>query len=57
MDSLVEETKERIGTASLLETIKVPRNLGLITERLPKANYNSGGPTLNRNASVPSRIG
>jgi hypothetical protein len=32
MDSFVEEVKE-----GLLDTIKVPRNLGQITERLPKA--------------------
>jgi hypothetical protein len=39
MDSLVEEIKE--SSIALLDTIKVPRNLGLISERLPKANYNS----------------
>lgn len=55
MDSLVEEQKE--SSLSLLDTIKVPRNLGLITERLPKANYNSSNPILQRNSSVPSRIG
>jgi hypothetical protein len=55
MDQL-EEQKEISQNVSLLDTIKVPRNLGLITERLPKANYNSN-PTLKRNSSVPSRIG
>ena len=29
------------GYDDLLGTIKVPRNLGLISERLPKPNYNS----------------
>lgn len=54
----MEESKEPVvaSSVSLLDTIKVPRNLGLITERLPKANYNSN-PTLKRNSSVPSRIG
>lgn len=53
----MEEQKEGGPTSvSLLDTIKVPRNLGLITERLPKANYNSN-PILKRNSSVPSRIG
>lgn len=37
MDSLAEEIKD----CGLLGTIKVPRNLGQITERLPKAKYNS----------------
>lgn len=27
--------------ADLLNTIKVPKNLSLLTERLPKANYES----------------
>ena len=44
MDSLAEEVKE--STVSLLDTIKVPRNLGLISERLPKANYNSNPSSL-----------
>jgi hypothetical protein len=39
MDQLTEEVKE--SPIYLLDTIKVPRNLGLISERLPKANYNS----------------
>lgn len=53
MDALVEETKE--SSMNLLDTIKVPRGgLQLITERLPKANYQR---TLRRNSSVPSRIG
>lgn len=56
MDSLVEEIKE--SSIALLDTIKVPRNLGLISERLPKANYNSNpNPVLQRNSSQPSRIG
>lgn len=54
MDQLVEEIKE--NSISLLDTIKVPRNLGMISERLPKPNYNSN-PVLQRNASQPSRIG
>jgi hypothetical protein len=53
MDSLVEEVKE--SSLSLLDTIKVPRNLGQITDRLPKANYHSS--QLQRNYSVPSRLG
>lgn len=36
MESLIEESKE-----GLIGTIKVPRNLGQITERLPKPQYNS----------------
>jgi hypothetical protein len=39
MDQLVEEIKE--NGIQLLDTIKVPRNLGMISERLPKPNYNS----------------
>jgi len=49
---MVEEFKE-----GLLDTIKVPRNLGQITDRLPKANYNSNPSILKRNSSEPSRIG
>jgi hypothetical protein len=58
MDQLVEETKGEIpSTISLLDTIKVPRNMALITDRLPKANYNSNNQGLKRINSVPSRIG
>ena len=38
-----------------MDTIKVPRNLGQITDRLPKANYNP--IALKRNSSEPNRIG
>lgn len=48
-----EESKEN----GLLNTIVVPRNLGQITERLPKAKYNSEQPILKRNSSEPSRLG
>ena len=51
MEAMIEESKE-----CLLDTIKVPRNLGQITDRLPKANYNSNH-LLKRNSSEPSRIG
>ena len=49
---MIEESKE-----GLLGTIKVPRNLGQITERLPKPQYNSEQPYLKRNSSEPNRIG
>jgi len=53
MDSLIEECKE-----GLIGTIKVPRNLGQITERLPKPQYNSNPVgALKRNSSEPGRIG
>ena len=52
MESFNEENKE-----GLLNTIKVPRNLGQITERLPKPQYNSENSALKRNSSEPSRIG
>lgn len=52
MESILEECKD-IG---LLGTIKVPRNMGQITERLPKPKY--GNPLqLKRNSSEPGRIG
>lgn len=41
----------------LIGTIRVPRNLGQITERLPAANYDSGADNmsrLNRQSSLPS---
>lgn len=50
IDSLNEENKDQ----GLLNTIKVPRNLGQITERLPKPTYES---KLKRNISEPHRIG
>lgn len=34
-----EETLEGQGFDNLLGTIKVPRNLRLLSERLPKSNY------------------
>ena len=34
-------------------TIKVPRNLGMITDRLPKSQYLSRDKGLSRNASLP----
>jgi hypothetical protein len=52
LESFNEENKE-----GLLNTIKVPRNLGQITERLPKPQYNSENSGLKRNSSEPSRIG
>ena len=52
MESLFEECKD----VGLLGTIKVPRNMGQITERLPKAKYNIPSQ-LKRNSSEPSRIG
>lgn len=53
LDLLIEESKE-----GLIGTIKVPRNLGQITERLPKPQYNSNPPQqLKRNSSEPGRIG
>ena len=42
----------------LIGTIRVPRNLGQITERLPAANYQAGGDMgsrgLNRQSSLPA---
>jgi hypothetical protein len=52
LESFNEENKE-----GLLNTIKVPRNLGQITERLPKPQYNSENSGMKRNSSEPSRIG
>eukprot|EP00347_Sterkiella_histriomuscorum_P005661 403355743 len=52
MESIIEESKE-----GLIGTIKVPRNLGQITERLPKPQYNSNPVQLKRNSSEPGRIG
>ena len=57
MDFTNEESKD-----GLLGTIKVPRNLGQITERLPKAKYHSnpnvgGGAALKRNSSEMIRGG
>lgn len=52
INSLNEENKDNGN--GLLNTIKVPRNLGQITERLPKATYES---KLKRNVSEPHRIG
>ena len=54
MDSILSPDEEE-KDISLLDTIKVPRNLGLITERLPKPNYNSN-PVIKRNGSVGSRL-
>lgn len=39
-------------SADLIGTIKVPRNLSHITERLPQSNYNER--RINRNVSLPS---
>ena len=41
---------------TLIGTIRVPRNLGQITDRLPASQYNSetGGGRLNRNSSLPA---
>lgn len=51
----IEALKEE--TESLLRTIKLPRNLGMITERLPAAQYdvnNAEQRELKRVASVQS---
>jgi hypothetical protein len=50
LEDAVEESKE-----GLLGTIKVPRNLGQITDRLPKANYDDR--KMKRISSEPGRIG
>jgi len=36
IESMKEETK------SLMNTIRLPRNLGMITERMPASQYDSG---------------
>jgi hypothetical protein len=38
---------------ALIGTIKVPRNLGLITDRLPASQYDGKEKRLSRNASLP----
>lgn len=35
----IEEQSSLESSADLLGTIRVPRNLSLLTDRLPKANY------------------
>ena len=59
MPSVVEHTSEKLEQAerdhiyqevSLLNTIRVPRDLGQITERLPKPQY---GNVMRRNKSLP----
>lgn len=49
-----EESKE----GELLNTIVMPRNIGQITDRLPKPQYNSEKSIkMKRNSSEPGRIG
>ncbi len=59
MPSILEHTSEKLEQAekdhiyqevSLLNTIRVPRDLGQITERLPKPQY---GAVMRRNKSLP----
>jgi hypothetical protein len=51
-ETLEKAEKEQVvqETISLLNTIRVPRNLGQITERLPKPQY---GNVMRRNKSLP----
>jgi len=51
-ETLEKAEKEQVvqETISLLNTIRVPRDLGQITERLPKPQY---GNVMRRNKSLP----
>lgn len=37
-----EEEELALGEMNLLGTIRVPKNMRLLTERLPKSNFDSG---------------
>ena len=39
-----------------MKTIRMPRRMGEITERLPKAQYDEPTPTIKRTNSLPSGL-
>jgi len=49
-EKLEPEETHSVSNLSLLNTIRVPRDLGQITERLPKPQY---GNVMRRNKSLP----
>jgi len=49
-EKLEPEETQSVSNLSLLNTIRVPRDLGQITERLPKPQY---GNVMRRNKSLP----
>ena len=53
----LNEELEKDDNTSLLQTIKISRNLFSLTERLPKSKYRGRSNDLPRNNSVDSHMG